>query len=70
MDGAPGEVKKKMGGTLWEEPIFFFTSPGAELEFLGLSEKELALRRGQINCFIPARLQRVTHLVYFFMPLE
>ena len=39
-------------------------------EFLGLSEKELTLPRGQNNCFIPTRLQRVTYLVCFFMPLQ
>ena len=27
-----GCVKKKMGGTLWEEPVFFLTHPGMKLQ--------------------------------------
>lgn len=37
--GMEGEVKKKMGGTPWEEPIFFLTSPGMELQLFGIKGK-------------------------------
>ena len=40
-----GSVKKKMGGTLWEEPIFFLTDPGTQLQNLWRSKKDINKRR-------------------------
>jgi len=36
-----GYVKKKMGGTLWEEPIFFLIYPETQLQNLWCSKKDI-----------------------------